>query len=283
MDYLEIQIESPPQNFETISNLLFLYGIKTILEEDNSLKFYLPEEEWGTIENLDEELMSKGLTSKSGFHVRKFENKNWNEEWEKSIKPIDINNKIVIHTSWNSSEIENPEDKILIQIDPKMAFGTGHNETTRLVLELMQEFLNGNESSLLDYGCGTGILAIAGIKLGVDSAIAIDIDLEAIDNAREYTKANEAESKITFYQSNISEIEEDEFDIICANIISSVIKDNIDYMKSKLNKNGKLFLSGILIEEEAQIVDMLKTNDFLVKKILHKAEWLGIYANLNTN
>ena len=278
MDYLEIQIDSPPQNFETISNLLFLYGIQTILEEENSLKFYLPEEEWGIIENLDEELITKGLTTNKGFHVKKFEDKNWNAEWEKSIKPIDINGKIVVHSSWNKNEIVNANDKILIQIDPKMAFGTGHNETTQLVLELMEKYLNGNEKSLLDYGCGTAVLAIAGIKLGVDSAIAIDIDQEAIENGNENVIQNEVEDAIIFYQSNISEIEESKFDIICANIISSVIKQNIDLIKEKLNKDGKLFLSGILKEEEAGILDELNNKGFKVQKVLQKAEWIGIYA-----
>lgn len=280
MDYLEIQIESPPQNFEQISNLLFLYGIKTILEEDNSLKFYLTEEEWGTIENLDEELIAKKLATKEGFHVRKFEDKNWNEEWEKSIKPIDINGKIILHTSWNKSDIENTDDKILIQIDPKMAFGTGHNETTQLVLELMEKFLDGDEKSLLDYGCGTAVLAIAGIKLGINSAVAIDIDQEAIENANENVILNKVEDSIAFYQSNISEIEESKFDIICANIISSVIKENIDYIKEKLKENGKLFLSGILTEEEAGIVNVLNNKGFKIQNISRKAEWLGVYATI---
>lgn len=280
MSYFEIEIKAPHEKFEGINSILYIFGIQTILEEDNALKFYLQKEDWGLIENLHEELVKKKLIKKGDFKVSRFEDKNWNDEWEKSLKPICIDNRIVIHSSFNKHEIEDPEGKILIEIDPKMAFGTGHNETTQLMLEMLSRYLDGFEKTLLDYGCGTAILAIAGIKLGIQKATAIEIDPEAIDNANEYVKVNNVADKIVFYNCNISEIKETGFDVICANIVRSVIQENITSIKEKLTTDGKLFISGVLIGEEKSMTGTLIANGFKIKKILHQAEWLGIYATV---
>lgn len=278
MSYFEIEIKAPRENFENINSMLYIFGIQTILEEETCIKFYLPKENWGLIENLHEELYKKKLIKKGDYKVSRFEDKNWNEEWEKSITPVYIDDKIVIHSSFNKHEIESPEGKILIEIDPKMAFGTGHNETTQLMLEMMCRYMTGDEKTLLDYGCGTAILAIAGIKLGINKAIAIEIDPEAIENAHEYVQINGVSEKVTFYTANISEIKESGFDVICANIIRSVIQENITFIKEKLAPDGKLFISGVLLAEEKSITRTLLDNGFIIKKILHQAEWLGIYA-----
>ncbi len=278
MNYLEIEIKSPAEKFEEISTRLYVAGIQTILEEENSLKFYLPEEDWGTIENLDSELFSEGLISEGDFTVKKFENKNWNEEWEKSIQPVIVDDRFIIHTSWNKKDIEDTKNKILIEIDPKMAFGTGHNETTQLVLEMMSRYFTGMEKKMLDYGCGTAVLAIGGIKLGLAKAVAIDIDPEAIENAEKYVKVNGVQDMIELIISDIGDISEYGFDIICANIIRSVIEKNLQEIKRKLVPGGMLLISGVLIEEEKPIVNSLIDAGFQIKKIIHKAEWIGVYA-----
>lgn len=278
MNYLEIEIKSPAEKFEEISNHLYVAGIQTILEEENSLKFYLPEEDWGTIENLDSELLSQGLISEGDFTVKKFENKNWNEEWEKSIQPVIVDDRFVIHTSWNKNEIGDTKGKVLIEIDPKMAFGTGHNETTQLVLEMMSRYITGMEKTMLDYGCGTAVLAIGAVKLGLAKAIAIDIDPEAIENAEEYVKINGVEDMIDLRIADIGDIDEYGFDIICANIIRSVIEKNLQEIKRKLVPGGMLLISGVLIEEEKPIINSLIDAGFQIKKIIHKAEWIGVYA-----
>ena len=174
--------------------------------------------------------------------------------------------------------MKDTEDKILIEIDPKMSFGTGHNETTQLVLELMSDNVEGTEDKLLDFGTGTGILSIAGIKLGVAKAVAIDIDDDAIENAREYFEKNSVHEKVKLVKASISELNEDSFDVICANIIRSVIIENIEHITGKINANGKLFLSGILISEDQEILEFLTQFEFEVIDIANRAEWIGIYA-----
>ena len=278
MSYFEIEIKAPRENFESINSILYIFGVQTILEEETFLKFYMPKEDWGLIENLHEELTKKKLIKKGDYKISRFEDKNWNDEWEKSITPVYIDDKIVIHSSFNKHEVRNPEGKILIEIDPKMSFGTGHNETTQLMLEMMSRYMDGEEKTLLDYGCGTAILAIAGIKLGIGKAIAIEIDPEAIENAHEYVEINNVSDRVTFYTSNISEIKESGFDVICANIVRSVIQENVSHIKEKLAPDGKLFVSGVLLGEEKTMTGTLLEHGFRIKKILHQAEWLGIYA-----
>jgi ribosomal protein L11 methyltransferase len=159
-----------------------------------------------------------------------------------------------------------------------MAFGTGHNETTQLVLELMLKYLSKKDKYLFDFGCGTGILAIAGIKMGIQKAVADDIDEDSIDNSVENFKLNKVYNKIKLYQNSISGIKEKNFDVICANIISSVIKENLGLMYLKLKPNGKLFLSGVLREEERNLKNHLKKNRFKVIEVIRKSEWIGVYA-----
>jgi ribosomal protein L11 methyltransferase len=121
-------------------------------------------------------------------------------------------------------------------------------------------------------------LSIASIKLGMEKAIAIDIDDDSIENAKEYFRINGVNKDIKLIKGNISEIEEEGFDIICANIIRSVIEDNISEIHKKLKSGGKLFISGVLSDEEEKITGMLGSNGFEIKQINYKSEWIGLYA-----
>jgi len=211
------------------------------------------------------------------INVEEFLQKNWNELWEKSIEPVYIRNKIVIFPSWKKNQINN-DFPVRIEIDPKMSFGTGHNETTQLVLEMLCDFLTKDDNTMLDYGSGTGILSIAGIKLGLKSVTAIDIDENAVENSKEYFFLNNVDKYINLLQCNIYQVSGSGFDIISANIISSVIKDNIVHIFSKLKPKGKFFLSGILINETEEILKLLTDTGFKPEHLSQKSEWLGIHC-----
>ena len=277
-NYYEVQITFNKKNYEELYNRLYLNGIENILEENGSLKIYFDEKDSGKINLIKEELISCKIIKEKDFISVKFENKNWNKEWENTIEPVYIKDKIIIYPSWKKDKLIDPEGKILIEIDPKMSFGTGHNETTQLVLELMSENIENSDEKMLDYGTGTGILTIAGIKLGISRGVAIDIDSDAIENAEEYFKRNLVQEKVKLVKANITEIEEDAFDVICANIIRSVITDNIEHISGKIKSNGKLFLSGILLSEDQEILEYLTQYYFEIQDIISSAEWIGIYA-----
>lgn len=277
-NYIEVKIAFNKENYEKICNELYLNDIENILEEEGYLKLYFPESDNDNINLIKKHLIEKELISEEEFTAETFEEKNWNEEWERTIEPVYIRDKIIVYPSWKKDDLENIEGKILIEIDPKMSFGTGHNETTQLVLELMADYIEGNEEKLLDFGTGTGILSIAGIKLGINNATAIDTDEDSIDNAKEYFLNNNVHEKINLIKSDIRDLDEDSFDVICANIIRSVIIDRIEHISEKINTDGKLFVSGVLLSEDQEVLEYLTQFDFEVIDISSKAEWIGIYA-----
>jgi len=276
--YFEMSIAFNESNSETIYNRLYMEGITTILEETGVLKIYLNSENEDKLHQIKKNLIETEIISETNIRISKFDNQDWNKEWEQTIEPVIIKDKIIIYPSWKKSSLKNTVNKILIQIDPKMSFGTGHNETTQLILELMSDYIAHNDKFMLDYGCGTGILAIAGIKLGVEKAIAIDIDEDAIENAKECFEQNNVDKYIILYQKDISQIDENSFDVISANITSNVIIPKLKDIYNKLKSNGKVFITGILVEEKVNLIHELKKNNFEIKDIRDKAEWTSFYA-----
>jgi ribosomal protein L11 methyltransferase len=276
--YIEVQISFNKDNYDEIYNELYIQGIESIEEDNGVLKICFDETDVDLISSIKVNLLENKIIKSKDISIKKIRDKNWNDEWEKSIEPVYVRDKIIIHPSWKKNELINTEDKILIEIDPKMSFGTGHNETTQLVLELMVDNIKGNEEKLLDFGTGSGILTIAGIQLGIGKAIAIDIDDDSIQNAKENFEKNSVHDKVKLIKARIHEIEEDSFDVICANIIRSVIIENIEHIVDKIIPHGKLFLSGILLSEDQEILEHLTQREFQVEDIVSKEEWIGIYA-----
>lgn len=274
--YYGVEVAFSKENYDTIYNLLYAEGIKTILEENGIIKFSI--EDKNSSELIKSKLLSLPSITEKDIFISKLENQDWNMEWEKSIEPVYIKDKIIVYPSWKKNELKNPNGKILIEIDPKMSFGTGHNETTQMMLELMYDYIDNNDKYLLDYGCGTAVLAIAGIKLGVKLAVAIDIDKDSILNAMECVRKNEVSNIVKLYKTNINEISEKDFDIIVCNIDRTVILGNLKTIHAKLKPGGKLFITGILREEENEVKDSFKKQKFELIETRNKAEWLAFYT-----
>lgn len=277
--YIELEIAFNKTTYDLIYNRLYLNGITAILEENGVLKVYLPVIETELIEKIKNELISLDSVPLNRISIQRFENKDWNLEWENTIEPVYILDKLVIYPSWKKKELDISKGNIPIEIDPKMSFGTGHNETTQLILEQMAAYIDPEKDKyLLDFGSGTGILSIAAIKLGVKRAVAIEIDDDSIENAKGYFELNSVSGNITLYQSDISEIDEKNFDIITANITSNVIIANLKNIYDKLIPGGKLFLTGILKEETKELINDLTKHNFLMKELKQRAEWSAFYA-----
>ena len=274
--YYGVEVAFSKENYDTIYNLLYAEGIKTILEENGIIKFSI--EDKNSSELIKSKLLSLPSITEKDIFISKLENQDWNMEWEKSIEPVYIKDKIIVYPSWKKNELKNPNGKILIEIDPKMSFGTGHNETTQMMLEMMYDYIDNNDKYLLDYGCGTAVLAIAGIKLGVKLAVAIDIDKDSILNAMECVRKNEVSNIVKLYKANINEISEKDFDIIVCNIDRTVILGNLKTIHAKLKPGGKLFITGILREEENEVKDSFKKQKFELIETRNKAEWLAFYT-----
>ena len=275
-NYIELSIKSCPKNFDSILNILYKAEVDNILEEENEIKVYFFEEDKAIANLIRKSIIANDIDAHVSMSI--FEERNWNAEWEKTIEPVYIADRIVVYPSWKENEVINKANLIRIQIDPKMAFGTGHNETTRLVLKQMCEYIEPSDKTLLDFGSGSGILSIAGIKLGIRSALGLEIDSEAIVNAKENAIINDVEDYILFDNCSIDSAAGRTYDVITANIISGVIKTNIGHIKRNLKNKGKIFISGILKEEKDDFVKFLEQNNFDVIEIISEAEWLGIYG-----
>lgn len=275
-NYIEVCIKTSPENFDAILNILYKSEVDNILEEKDEIKVYFFEEDKALANSIKKSIANFGITAHVAMSV--FEERNWNAEWEKTIEPVYITDRLVIYPTWKEHEIKDRTDLIKIQIDPKMAFGTGHNETTRLVLKQMCEYIEPGDLKLLDFGTGTGILCIAGIKLGMEYATGLDIDPDAIENAKENIELNKVKDFIKFENCSIESIDSDEYDIITANIISSVIVPNIEHIKRNLKSSGKIFISGILKDEKDDFGKFLESNGFEIIEIISESEWVGIYA-----
>lgn len=277
--YIELEIAFNESTYDLIYNRLYINGLTTILEENGTLKVYLPESDSALAEKIRTELTLGDNVPDGNIHISRFANKDWNVEWEKTIEPVYILNKLVIYPSWKKDSLDLSNGNIPIEIDPKMSFGTGHNETTQLILEQMSIYIDHvTDKYLLDFGSGTGILSIAAIKLGVESAVAIEIDEDSIINAVEYFELNGVSGNITMHQNDISEIKETDFDVIAANITSNIIIPNLKYIYNKLKTGGKLFVTGILKEETEPFLNELTRHNFLMKELNQRAEWSAFYA-----
>ncbi|HWA05835.1 MAG TPA: 50S ribosomal protein L11 methyltransferase [Ignavibacteria bacterium] len=277
--YIELEIAFNESTYDLIYNRLYINGLTTILEENGTLKVYLPESDTSLAEKIKHELTSEDIIPGSNISLGRFENKDWNTEWEKTIEPVYILDKLVIYPSWKRDELDLTKGNIPIEIDPKMSFGTGHNETTQLILEQMSTFIDpATDKYLLDFGSGTGILSIAAVKLGVESAVAIEIDEDSLSNAAEYFELNGVAGDIVMHQADISEINETGFDVVAANITSNVIIPNLGNIYDKLKTGGKLFVTGILKEETETLINELTDHNFLMKELKQRAEWSAFYA-----
>ncbi len=172
--YKEFLITAEPFIPEVISCLLWELNINGVNEEVNCLKIFANEESdltYEQIKNQLEKLVSQKLLFNFNIEEHLLEDKNWNEKWEKSLNVIEVSDKFVIRPSFRKYEPK--PGKIVIEIDPKMSFGTGEHQTTKLILQLLEKYIKRGDK-VLDIGAGTGILSIAAIKLGAASAVAVD-------------------------------------------------------------------------------------------------------------
>lgn len=243
-------------------------------EELLFIKFNLEDNEgnFNRILNLIENLKSLSTEIKTDYK-RGCEDYDWTVEWKKFFKPIEVGKKFVIVPSWE--EYKADTDKIILEIDPGMAFGTGSHETTAICLELL-EGLDLKDKEIADVGTGSGILAIACAKLGAKHVLGLDIDPLSIKTARENIKINNCVDKIEVKESDLLNTSKDNYDLIIANILPDVIINLIPDAYEKLNNGGMMLVSGIILEKKDLVIDELEKQGFNIIKDLDMGEWTGI-------
>ncbi|WP_293936039.1 50S ribosomal protein L11 methyltransferase [Iodobacter sp.] len=184
--------------------------------------------------------------SAPSFDVVRVEEQDWVRLTQSQFNPIPISNRLWITPTWH----ECPDaGAISIQLDPGLAFGTGSHPTTRLCLKWLDSNLAGGET-LLDYGCGSGILAIAGIKLGAASAVGVDIDPQAMTASRQNAEQNAVE--VQFYLPDAEPTAS--YDVVIANILTNPLKALAPMLAAKVKLGGRIALSGILAEQADDVI-----------------------------
>jgi ribosomal protein L11 methyltransferase len=277
--YKEFHIRTIPFIPEIISGLLWELNISGLSEEDNFIKIFSLEN--GLTKEEIKTFLKKMINEKviDEFSVEEFdlENKNWNEEWEKNLNVIKISDRIVIKPSYKNYIPK--ENEIIITIDPKMSFGTGEHQTTKLMLELIEKYVKPG-MKILDVGSGTAVLAIASVKLGAEKVVAMDNDELCFENGIENCRINNVENKVEVRIGEIEDVEENDFDIILANIQKNVLIEIAKDLKFRLKKNGMIMLSGLLIEDEDDILKYYSELNFALLQKERKDEWIALVLKL---
>ncbi|MDF7676343.1 50S ribosomal protein L11 methyltransferase [Neisseriaceae bacterium ESL0693] len=170
----------------------------------------------------------------------------WVRLTQSQFEPIQISSRLWITPSWHQQPAQ--QDIINLQLDPGLAFGTGSHPTTRLCLQWLDTHIKGNEK-ILDYGCGSGILAIAAAKLGAGSVVGVDIDPQAIRASRQNAIQNQVEAQFCLPD----EVAEGQFDVVIANILANPLRLLAQMLAERTRKGGQIVLSGILSEQTAEL------------------------------
>ncbi len=201
----------------------------------------------------------------------------WETTWREGLCAIEAGKRLVVRPSWVG--YDNRDGRIEIVIDPKMAFGTGGHATTFLCLEAIER-LDPSGKTVLDAGCGSGVLSIAAAKLGAVRAFGFDNDPPSIDNARENALLNDVADRVTFENTDLSAVDVAPADIVLANLISGVLVAYLDRFREFLAPGGTVVFSGLLAEEEDMFLGHLRTKGFSTVSIEHRDEWIAVLARL---
>jgi ribosomal protein L11 methyltransferase len=274
MDYIEIKTQVLPvskESNEIIIAQLAEIGFESFIEDDNGLCAYINAPAFSNeiIKKVNDLKLPEN--TKISYQIKRIKGQNWNAQWESSFEPINVNDRCLVRASFHESM---PQFEFEIIIDPKMAFGTGHHQTTYLMIEAILNADFGNKI-VLDMGCGTGVLSILAEMKGAKSVVAIDIDEWAHKNILENIMINRS-SKIEPLCGDVQLIKGKKFDIVLANINLNILISDIKHYEQSLLPNGALLVSGIL-KSDIEVIN----NAALEVGLLHtytatRDEWVMI-------
>lgn len=279
MVYIEVTFTLTPWN-ETAQDVLTALageiGFESFVEEEATLKAYIQQK-------LYDESAIRGIIADFpmpdvaiAYTAQEQEDKDWNEEWEKNFfQPIIIGNRCVIHSTFHK---DTPQMEYDILINPQMSFGTGHHETTNLMVSrLLETELKGQR--VLDMGCGTSILAILAAKRGASAITAIDIDDWCVSNSADNIRLNTIDNiTVRLGDADVLRTERPTFDLIIANINRNILTVDMDAYAQCMTKGSRIFLSGFYVDDIPVIRQSLTANGLTFVEHHENNRWAMVVA-----
>lgn len=292
MDWTEITVTVSNEDVEQVSdiaNLVVPYGI--YIEDYTNLEQDV--EEIAHIDLIDEELLAKDRTQAKvhmyiscednpleavskisemlkeaniDFQVDSLDcnDEDWLNNWKQYFQPSPVGEKLLIRPTWRKNF--DPKDRIVINLDPGLAFGTGTHETTRLCLEVLEKIVK-EDTTVLDVGCGSGILGIASLLLGGKSAVGVDIDPMAVKTAKENAVLNSVEDRFTAIEGKFTEKVSGKFDIVVANIVADAIIFLSQGVKAFMKEDSVYIMSGIIDTRVEEVIEEVSKNFEITQKL----------------
>ncbi|MDB4920494.1 50S ribosomal protein L11 methyltransferase [Mucilaginibacter sp.] len=268
MNYYELlftTITTEDYQQDLLINALGQIGFDTFEELELGFKAYIPSADFNE-ELLQETLLPYREMFTFSYEVTLIPQKNWNEVWESNFEPITIGDEVFVRATFHEPR---PEFKYEIVIDPKMAFGTGHHQTTAMMLQLMLENDFAGKT-VLDMGCGTGILAIMAAKLGAAAIVAIDYDPVCYESTIENAQLNHI-SNIKAICGSKEVIPDEQYDTILANINRNILIDQMQRYGEALKPDGEIYFSGFYETPDLDII-IDEARKYGMKYIIHKKD-----------
>ena len=248
------------------------YPFDVFEEESAIIHAFLP----GNIspDSLFEDLSVLSQSFPFVYTVENLPEENWNIQWESHLSPISVNDFCYVRADFHPSVTGFKHELV---ITPRMAFGTGHHETTYMMMEAMEN-IPFKDTFVFDFGCGTGILAILAVKLGAKKVIALDIEEPAVENAIDNANLNGVMDKIDVFIGDLNAVTLSNQDVILANINRNVILDELPTLKNQLSTSGLLIISGILWSDWDLIMDKASSQGLNLKYKNQKGDWMmGVF------
>ena len=300
MDWTEIKISVPSQDVETAENIAQMVVPYGIYVEDYS---DLEQAAWeiAKIDLIDEDLLNKDRTKAIvhiyipphenpseavAFLTERYtaekiphdidiavcRNQDWENNWKDYFKSIPVGKKLMIHPVWDDDF--DPGDRAVLDIEPGLAFGSGGHDTTRLCLEMMEDYVT-RDTEFLDVGCGSGILSVSALLLGAKKAVAVDIDPLAVKKARENAELNGFdETRYTALEGDLADKVTGKYNVVAANIVADVIILFCSQVKEFMSDDAVFSTSGIIDTREPDVLEAFKKYGFSIVERRERGGWL---------
>lgn len=281
--WTHLTLPCPPSHQDLLIARLELLGLTGFVQTDDAVETYVASNAWNPALRRGVRAAAKRVLRKAvRLNVAEIPDQNWNAAWERSMKIVHATDRITIRPSWKRHK-RKTKNEIVITIDPKMSFGTGHHETTRVCLKLLENYVQKG-MTVLDFGTGSGVLAIAALKLGARKVDAVDNDKTAVENAEENVELNRVRSKkrevrrgnVRVVKGSVRSIPGKRYDLVVANIDLPTIKKTLRQLLDRTKRGGLVILSGLLLTDLVPLLEMLLRLPVEPVMLESEGEWIGM-------